>query len=93
MRTANYSDFRKNLKHYMDSVVNDSDPVIIPRPGGEGVALISLKEYSAILETEYIMSSPGTMAAIRESEREFAEGKGMVFHNVEEIDKYIRSLE
>ena len=33
MRTANYSDLRQNLKTYIDSVIEDSDTVIINRGG------------------------------------------------------------
>ena len=36
MRTANYSDLRQNLKTYIDSVIEDSDTVIINRGGGRG---------------------------------------------------------
>ncbi|MDR1171337.1 MAG: type II toxin-antitoxin system Phd/YefM family antitoxin, partial [Bacteroidales bacterium] len=33
MRTANYTDLRNNLKGYIDSVIEDSDTVIINRGG------------------------------------------------------------
>lgn len=58
MRTANYSDLRQNLKTYIDSVIEDSDTVIINRGGGAGVVLMSLDEYNSIKETEYLMKSP-----------------------------------
>ena len=65
MRTANYTDFRANLKGYIDAVINDCDTVIINRGNDTGVVLISLEEYNSLKETEYIMSSPETMEAIR----------------------------
>ena len=68
MRTANYTDLRANLKGYIDAVVDDCDTVIINRGNGKGVVMISLDEYNSIKETEYIMSSPETMAAIRQGE-------------------------
>ena len=37
--------------------------------------LISLDEYNAIKETEYIMTSPAMMEAIREGERDIKEGR------------------
>jgi antitoxin YefM len=58
MRTANYTDLRNNLKSYIDSVIENADTVIIHRSVGKGAVLISLDEYNAIKETEYIMSSP-----------------------------------
>jgi len=36
MRTANYTDLRNNLKDYIDSVINDSDTVIVNLGGGNG---------------------------------------------------------
>ena len=38
--------------------------------------LISLDEYNAIKETEYIMSSPELVKRIKEGEKEIQEGKG-----------------
>ena len=75
MRTTNFTDLRNNLKKYLDAVTNDSDTVIINRDGGTGAVLISLDEYNAIKETEYIMSSPAMMEAIREGERDIKEGR------------------
>jgi antitoxin YefM len=74
MRTANYTDLRNNLKTYIDSVIEDSDTVIINRSGGHGVVLISLDEYNSLKETEYILSSAETMAAIRKAEDELKNG-------------------
>ena len=37
MRTANYSELRNNLKHYLDGVINDSEPLLVHRPGNESV--------------------------------------------------------
>jgi antitoxin YefM len=75
MKTASYTDLRKNLKTYIDSVIDDSETVIINRSGGTGVVIISLEEYNSIKETEYIMSSPAWVARIKEAEREIREGK------------------
>ena len=66
MRTANYTDLRANLKGYIDSVIDDYDTV-----------MISLDEYNSLKETEYIMSSPETMAAIRQGEEDIKNGKGI----------------
>ena len=48
MRTANFTDFRANLKSYMDAVINDCDTVIINRGNDTGVLLISLEEYNSL---------------------------------------------
>jgi antitoxin YefM len=76
MKTANYTDFRSNLKAYIDSVIDDSDTIIINRGGNTGVVLISLDEYNSLVETEYIMSSPEMVRRIKDAEMNIREGKG-----------------
>jgi len=56
MTTTTATEFRANIKHYLDVAINDSQEVIISR-GKEAAVLISLDEYNAIKETEYLMSS------------------------------------
>lgn len=76
MRTANYSELRNNLKSYLDGVINDSEPLIVHRSGNESVVVISLEEYNAIKETEYIMKSPAMMDIIRKGDEEINNGGG-----------------
>ncbi len=76
MRTANYSELRKNLKSYLDGVINDSEPLLVHRSGNESVVVISLDEYNSIKETEYIMKSSVMMDIIREGEDEIKRGGG-----------------
>ncbi len=92
MRIANYTDLRKNLKNYLDAVVNDSDPLIVPRPGGKGIVVMSLDDYNAIRETEYLMSSPETMRGIREAQAELAAGGGTLVSSKEELEHFLDSL-
>jgi antitoxin YefM len=92
MRTANFTDLRKNLKSYLDSVINDSDTVIINRDGNTGAVIMSLDEYNSMKETAYIMSSPATMAAIRQAEKDIADGHGLAFDTFEEFQKWADSL-
>ncbi|NDV47283.1 type II toxin-antitoxin system Phd/YefM family antitoxin [Paludibacter sp. 221] len=78
MKIANYSDLRNNLKTYLDSVVNDKEPLIIHRSGeSNSVVVISLDEYNSMKETEYITSSPEMMNRLREAEKEVHNGKGI----------------
>lgn len=77
MRTANYTELRKNLKVHMDAVINDNDALVVDRGNNTGVVMISLAEYNAIKETEYIMSSEAVLNDIRNSLAEIADGKGV----------------
>ncbi len=76
MRTVNYSELRNNLKSYLDGVINDSEPLIVHRSGNDSVVVISLEEYNAIKETEYIMKSPAMMDIIRKGDEEINNGGG-----------------
>ena len=71
------TDFRANLKTYMDAVIDDCDTVIINRGNDTGVVLISLEEYNSLKETEYIMSSPETLEAIRKGDEDIKNGRGI----------------
>ncbi|GAB6011959.1 type II toxin-antitoxin system Phd/YefM family antitoxin [Viscerimonas tarda] len=83
MKTANYTDFRSNLKDYIDSVIDDSETLIINRGKNTGVVLISLDEYNSLVETEYIMSSPEMLRRIKDAEKNIQEGKGKTIPTAE----------
>ena len=76
MRTANYTDLRSNLKSYLDGVVNNCEPLIVHRPSNTSVVILSLDEYNAIKETEYLTSSPEMMRRIKEAETSVKNGLG-----------------
>jgi antitoxin YefM len=59
MRTASYSDLRKNLAAMLDSVNADRDPVIITRDRGKPAAvLMSLDDFASYEETRHLLKSP-----------------------------------
>jgi len=56
METVNYTNFRSNLKHWFDKVIDDVSEVIIKRKGGKDLVLISLDEYNSLKETTYLLT-------------------------------------
>jgi antitoxin YefM len=92
MKAINYTDLRKNLSHYLDSVAEHSDKVVIPRSGTNGVILMSLDEYDSMVETAYL-STPAMLRAVKEAERSLTDGKGVTLHSHEEIDEFIKQIE
>ena len=56
METVNYTDFRSNLKHWFDKVINDVSDIIIKRKEGKDLILISLDEYNSLKETTYLLT-------------------------------------
>ncbi len=57
MRAANFTEFRTQLKKFLDDVENNHETLIIKRNTGNGVVLISLDEYNSIMETVHLLSS------------------------------------
>ena len=56
MEIVNYTDFRSNLKHWFEKVINDVSDVIIKRKNGKDLVLISLDEYNSLKETTYLLT-------------------------------------
>ncbi|MFO7868299.1 MAG: type II toxin-antitoxin system prevent-host-death family antitoxin [Bacteroidales bacterium] len=57
MLTATISDFRKNIKQYLDKVTHNFETLIINRGKDSGVVVISLKEYNSLCTTQHELSS------------------------------------
>jgi antitoxin YefM len=57
MLTTTLSDFRKDIKRYLDNVTNDYETLIINRGKDSGVVIISLEEYNSLNATQYELSS------------------------------------
>ena len=57
MLTTTQSDFRKDIKHYLDQVTRGSETLIINRGKDTGVVIISLEEYNALRATQHELSS------------------------------------
>ena len=57
MLTTTISDFRKDIKLYLDSVINNFETLIINRGKDNGVVIISLDEYNSLRATQHELSS------------------------------------
>lgn len=57
MNVLNYTEFRNSMKPILDSVVFDSETVIVNRGEKNNAVIISLNEYNAIQETLHLLSS------------------------------------
>ena len=77
MDVMTYSDARANLKAVMDSVTDDHAPVVIARQRGRSVVLVSLEDWHAMQETNYLLSSPANAQRLRESIAELEAGQGV----------------
>ena len=57
MLTTTISDFRKNIKRYLDRVTENFETLIINRGKDTGVVIISLDEYNSLYATQHELSS------------------------------------
>lgn len=57
MLTTTLSDFRKDIKKYLDTVTNNFETLIINRGKDTGVVIMSLDEYNSLKATQHELSS------------------------------------
>lgn len=57
MLTTTLSDFRKEIKKYLDNVTENFETLIINRGKDSGVVIMSLEEYNALHATHHELSS------------------------------------
>ena len=57
MLTTTISDFRKDIKRYLDRVTENFETLIINRGKDTGVVIISLDEYNSLCTTQHELSS------------------------------------
>lgn len=57
MLTTTISDFRKDIKKYLDNVTQNFETLIINRGKDTGVVVMSLDEYNSLCATQHELSS------------------------------------
>jgi antitoxin YefM len=92
MKTANYSELKKELKGYLDSVVEDSEDLVIHRPGNKSVVIVSLDAYNTTRETMHLMSSRAMMRKIQEGEEEIERGEGIAQEEGESLSDFLERV-
>ena len=84
MLAANYTEFRKDLKDYLDNVEENQETLIIKRGSGKGAVLISLEEYNSIMETLHLLSSKKNAQRLFESMEQMKNGRTVQSDLIEE---------
>lgn len=79
MKVINYTELRLNLKHWLNSVIDDVEEVIIKRKNQKDLVLISLEEYNSLVETNYLLSGKNrdvlleSISEVKKGNKEFQE--------------------
>ena len=90
MRTATCNELQNNINYFFDGVVSDSEPLLVQRAGAEAVVVISLSDYNAMSETEFLMRSPAMMQAIRQGEDDIRSGKSIEKKENESMEEFLK---
>jgi len=74
MITASISDFRKDIKNYLNRVTENFETLIINRGKNTGVVVISIEEYNALMTTQHEMASKTNKTRLDSAIQKFKEG-------------------
>ena len=80
--TLSLTDVRGNLREVFDEIIRTGGEVTITRHGKPVAVLLAHDEYESLVKTVNILSDDETMAAITQSEAEFAAGN---FSHIDQI--------
>ena len=84
MQVASVSNFRKEIKRYIDEVDQNQEPLVVTRPDNVAVVIVPLSTYNSYAETEYLLRSPTNAVRLRASVKEAREGKVIEHELIEE---------
>ena len=74
MITTTISDFRKDLKKYLNKVTQNFETLIINRGKDSGVVVISLEEYNSLQATQHELSSEANQKRLDSAISKFKSG-------------------
>ena len=82
MRTVMFSKAREELAGILDEVSNDRVTVEIVRRDKPSVILIDKDDYEGMLETMYLMSTPGNAKRLMDAVADVEAGRNLVAHDL-----------
>ena len=89
MLTATISDFRKDIKRYLDRVTQNFETLIINRGKESGVVIISLDEYNSLTATQHELSSKVNEQRLDSAIEKLAKGQSFKKELIEPWNTYL----
>jgi antitoxin YefM len=84
MTSVNLTEFRKNIKKYLDMVIDDFELLVINRGKDKAVVVMSLDEYNSWQATIHELSSKANRDRLDQAIQQFKEGKSFERDLIEE---------
>ena len=75
MLAVNYTNFRENMKDYMDKATNDYETMIVTRKNNKNAVMISEETYNNLMENVYVMGNKSNYDWLMESKEQLESGK------------------
>lgn len=75
MLAVNYTNFRENMKDYMDKATDDYETMIVTRKNNKNVVVISEETYNNLMENVYVMGNKSNYDWLMESKEQLESGK------------------
>lgn len=82
MEAITYTEARNRLAETLDRVAENHEPVIITRRGRQAVVMLSLEDYNAWQETEYLTRSAANAADLLQAVEEIRTRRNLVKHHL-----------
>ena len=70
MLAVNYTNFRENMKDYMDKATNDYETMIVTRKDNKNVVMLSEEAYNNLMENVYVMGNKANYDWLMESKEQ-----------------------
>ena len=84
MLAVNYTNFRENMKDYMDKATNDYETMIVTRKNNKNVVMISEETYNNLMENVYVMGNKANYDWLMESKTQL-EKENFAVHDLTEV--------
>ncbi len=76
MDAVSYTEAKTHLAETMEKVCANHLPVIITRENAPAVVMLSLEDYQALVETNYLLKSPANAKRLLQAITDLNAGKG-----------------
>ena len=86
MLAVNYTNFRDNMKMYMDKVTDDYETMIVTRKDNKNVVMISEESYNNLMENIYVMGNKENYDWLMNGKAQLENGQCSVHESLEVED-------